>query len=134
MSWEFMRASVMTCRTSVRNPPPSSGLCVSYLSKLQNVFVQITKLVCLNYEMYLSKFKNAFVQIVDCICANDKKYLSKLLNMYISPNQKICVFVLIAKSKVYEGQSQLSLVGLLCKNHRRHMSHICPYHKIYLSK
>ena len=32
-----------------------------YLSKLQNVFVQISKSICPNCKMYLSKFQNVFV-------------------------------------------------------------------------
>ena len=43
-----------------------------YLSKLQNVFVQILKCICLNCNMYFSKLHNLSynVQIVKCSCWN----------------------------------------------------------------
>ena len=39
-------------------------------SQFQNVFVQIVKCICPNFEMYLSKLWKVFVQIVKCICPN----------------------------------------------------------------
>ena len=55
-----------------------------YLSKLQNVFVQISKCICQiakcicsNFKKYLSKLQNVFVQISECIYPNYTRYLSK---------------------------------------------------------
>ena len=44
--------------------------CKMYLSKLQNVFVQIAKCICPNCKMYLPKLLTVFVQIAKCICLN----------------------------------------------------------------
>ena len=42
--------------------------CKMYLSKLQNVFVQIAKCICQNCKMYLSKLQNVLVQLAKCMC------------------------------------------------------------------
>ena len=49
--------------------------CKMYLSKLQNVFVQIAKCFCPNFKMYLSKLQNVHiqmqnicVQMAKCVC------------------------------------------------------------------
>ena len=47
-----------------------------YLSKSQNIFVQITKCICPNHKMYLSESRNVFVEITKYICPNYKSYLS----------------------------------------------------------
>ena len=39
--------------------------CQMYLSKWQNVFVQMIKCICPNGKMYLSKWQNVFVQIAN---------------------------------------------------------------------
>ena len=57
---------------------------------LTNVFVQITKYICLNCKMYLLKMQNISVLIAKCICLNCtyiclniKMYLSKLQNIFV---------------------------------------------------
>ena len=42
--------------------------CKMYISKLLNVFVQITKYFCSNHKIYLSKLQNVFIQIEGYIC------------------------------------------------------------------
>ena len=56
---------------------PNEHICPNfkmYLSKLQNVFVQIAQYICPNCKMYLSKLPNVFVQIAKCICPNCKHF------------------------------------------------------------
>ena len=48
--------------------------CIKYLFKLQNVFVQIAKCICLNCQMYLSKLQIVSVRIAKCICPNCRMY------------------------------------------------------------
>ena len=49
-----------------------------YLSKLEDVFVQIVKCICPNWKMYLYKLSNVFFQIGRCICPKYKMYLSNV--------------------------------------------------------
>ena len=42
--------------------------------------------------MYLSKLENVFVQIGKCICPNGKMYLSKLVNVFVKIDKYICDF------------------------------------------
>ena len=79
-----------------------------YLSKLENVFVQIAKCICVwcippsgedvvaeedgadeedgseHYDpTHKSDLKNVFVQILKFICPNPKIYLSKILTVFV---------------------------------------------------
>ena len=40
-------------------------MCQINLSQLPNVFVQIAKCICLNFQIYLSKLPSVFVQMAD---------------------------------------------------------------------
>ena len=51
-----------------------------YLSKWQNVFVQMEKCICPNGKMYLSKWQHVLVQIAKYIFLKGKIYFSKWQN------------------------------------------------------
>ena len=67
-----------------------NDLLLLYLSKLKNVFVQITTCIQPNCKVHSSKLENVFVQITTCIQPNCKVYMSKLQSVYIQIVKCIC--------------------------------------------
>ena len=71
-----------------------------YLSKLTNVFVQIDKCICQNWQMYFFQWggmlpvsplpPTRIFPVAKYICSNCKLYLSKLLNVFVQMLKCIC--------------------------------------------
>ena len=90
------QAIIINC---IRGPPYWE----IYSSKLQNVFVQILKIICIRdqaiiincirgpyWKIYSSKLQNVFVQILKTICLYCIGYLSKFQIVFVKISKSMC--------------------------------------------
>ena len=90
------QAIIINC---IRGPPYWE----IYSSKLQNVFVQILKIICIRdqaiiincirgpyWKIYSSKLQNVFVQILKTICLYCIGYLSKFQIVFVKISTSMC--------------------------------------------
>ena len=81
---------------SLTDAPECSQCRLKHSSLTVPVRNQIAKCICSNFKKYLSKLQNVFVQIskcicqiAKCICSNFKKYLSELQNVFVQISECI---------------------------------------------